>query len=227
MDLLNELLNQSLKTTGKNYTQSKDNIYQCFKAFSNYSLNDDITLDVSMYFFPFCSTVEKNEDSFWFVKYKNDNIYDEFDFAIDLIKAYILYTSDKVPKLFESRMKETVRKFGSYKNIPDFLSAIDRYQALIAYLTQDRIYFNNLLELKTLPLNIQSAEFISDLKTLLNSKKEHLELLKKIKTLQNYMMQNRTIIENLESNMINLTSQITSLNGRIGKNDVRDTENEF
>lgn len=41
------------------------------------------------------------------------------------------------------------------------------------------------------------------------------------------MMQNRTIIENLESNMINLTSQITSLNGRIGKNDVRDTENEF
>ena len=38
---------------------------------------------------------------------------------------------------------------------------------------------------------------------------------------------NRTIIENLESNMINLTSQITSLNGRIGKNDVRDTENEF
>lgn len=124
-------------------------------------------------------------------------------------------------------MKETVGKFGSYKNIPDFLSAIDRYQALIAYLTQDRIYFNNLLELKTLPLNIQSAEFISDLKTLLNSKKEHLELLKKIKTLQNYMMQNRTIIENLESNMINLTSQITSLNGRIGKNDVRDTENEF
>ena len=62
---------------------------------------------------------------------------------------------------------------------------------------------------------------------MLNSKKEHLELLKKIKTLQNYMMQNRTIIENLESNMINLTSQITSLNGRIGKNDVRDTENEF
>ena len=177
--------------------------------------------------FPFCSTVEKNEDSFWFVKYKNDNIYDEFDFAIDLIKAYILYTSDKDPKLFESRMKETVGKFGSYKNIPDFLSAIDRYQALIAYLTQDRIYFNNLLELKTLPLNIQSAEFISDLKTLLNSKKEHLELLKKIKTLQNYMRQNRTIIENLESNMINLTSQITSLNGRIGKNNVRDTENEF
>ena len=124
-------------------------------------------------------------------------------------------------------MKETVRKFGSYKNIPDFLSAIDGYQAIIAYLTQDHIYFNNLFELKTLLLNIQSAEFISDLKTLLNSKKEHLELLKKIKTLQNYMMQNRTIIENLESNMINLTSQITSLNGRIGKNDVRDTENEF
>ena len=37
------------------------------------------------------------------------------------------------------------------------------------------------------------------------------------------MMQNRTIIENLESNMINLTSQITSLNERIGKIDVRDT----
>ena len=108
-----------------------------------------------MYFFPFCSTVEKNEDSFWFVKYKNDNIYDEFDFAIDLIKAYILYTSDKFPKLFESIMKEKVRKFCSYKNIPDFLSAIDGYQAIIAYLTQDRIYFNNLLELKTLLLNIQ------------------------------------------------------------------------
>ena len=115
MDLLNDLLNQLLKTSGENYAHSKDNIYKCFDAFSKLSLMDEICLEVSMYLFPFCSFVEKNEDCFWFMKYKNDKIYDEFDFAIDLIKTYILYISDKEPKPFESRIKESIKKFGAYK----------------------------------------------------------------------------------------------------------------
>ena len=49
------------------------------KKFSN---NDDMAFSVSMYLFAFCSTVENNSDSFWFVKYKNDNIYDEYDFRL-------------------------------------------------------------------------------------------------------------------------------------------------
>ena len=127
MDLLNDLLNKSLGTSGVNYTESKENISKCFGLFSKLSETDDICLEVSMYLFPFCSLVEKNENSFWFVKYKNDQIYDEFDFAIALIKAYILYNSDKDSKLFESRVKASINEFGTYKNIPDFLSAIGNY----------------------------------------------------------------------------------------------------
>ena len=145
MDSLNDLLNKSLGTSGVNYTKSKENICKCFDLFSKLSETDDICLEVTMYLFPFCSLVEKNENSFWFVKYKNDQIYDEFDFAIALIKAYIVYKSNKDSTLFESRVKASINEFGTYKNIPDFLSAIGNYPntvfAIIAYLTQDYKYF--------------------------------------------------------------------------------------
>jgi hypothetical protein len=238
MDSLNDLLNKSLGTSGVNYTESKENISKCFDLFSKLSETDDICLEVTMYLFPFCSLVEKNENSFWFVKYKNDQIYDEFDFAIALIKAYIVYKSNKDLTLFESRVKASINEFGTYKNIPDFLSAIGNYPntvfAIIAYLTQDYKYFQDILGLNSVPLNIQSPEFIADVKKLLESKNEiqHLKgLVKKLQSTiyikcaqyEDYKNSAKKNEETLFQNIKKLESKVSSLSDRIGKIDLRDT----
>ena len=223
MELLNDLLNQSLGTSNQNYADSKSNIKKCYDLFKKFSDNDDMAFGVSIYLFSFCSPVENNSDSFWFVKYKNDNIYDEYDFAIDILKNYIKYKTEKDRKLFCSRMKDIINKFGSYKNISDFISTIedeaDITFTIIAYLTKDCTYFNNMFGLSVQPSNLQSPEFISNLKNILKYKDENLKMKQKLDIIGIQLTK-----LNFQISQISLLfKDIQYLKDRLDKMDFRDT----
>jgi len=134
---------------------------------------DDISVKVFLYFFPIDSKIEKNKDEFWFLKYKDDKKYDEYDFAEDLLKNYAEYLSDKNKINFENRLKPILLKFGNYKlftlYIFNMLEYGDYFMSTVAYFTKDSSFYQEALNIFILPENIQTEGFIQSLKIYLNS----------------------------------------------------------
>ena len=95
MQNINKIFNQIFQTTSENYVSGHEAISNCHKKFSVLRDRDDIGFKVYLYFFPVTSTSEKNEDNFWFLRYKDDNTYDEYDFAGDLLQSYFEYLTNK------------------------------------------------------------------------------------------------------------------------------------
>ena len=232
MEDLNQLLNTALGTTNQNYCDSAENLKKCAEIFYELSDKDNTAFNVSLYLFPMNAS-EKNTKDFWFQKYKDDNRYDEFDFAFDVLRNYILYISEKDTKAFNSRIILNARKFGNYKFFSDFLSAVldyvDELMAIGAYLTKDALYFENFLELKVSPEKIQTSDFISDIKKQIRFKKEYYKITRKYNELLNFVQNSESrkngIIQNLNKEVINLKEQINELRIRLDKIDLRDTIN--
>ena len=99
MKELNELLNQTLGKNNENYI-NKEGIKKYKDILKELSEKDETALKVYLYFYPYDSPLKGKDEEFWFIKFKNDNIYDEYDFALDLIKGYIQYISSKDKKNF-------------------------------------------------------------------------------------------------------------------------------
>ena len=239
MEDLNQLLNTALGTTNQNYCYSAENLKKCGEKFYELSDKDNTAFNVSLYLFPMNAS-EKNTKDFWFQKYKDNNRYDEFDFAFDVLRSYILYISEKDIKAFNSRITLNARKFGNYKFFSDFLSAVldyvDELMAIGAYLTKDALYFENFLELKVSPEKIQTSDFISDIRKQIRFKKEYYTITRKYNELLNFVQNSESrrngIIQNLNKEIINLKEknvvmegQINELRVRLDKIDLRDTIN--
>ena len=194
MEELNQLLNTALGTPNENYCDGSENIQKCYSKFYPSTENDDTALNVSLYFFPF-SGYEKNTKEFWFIKYKNNSNYNEFDFALDILRVYIQYLSDKNAKNFDSRIIQKVQKFGAYKSISDYLSVIKDYMdillAIDAYLTRDSYYFEKFFNLNVSAEKLQTSEFIELLKKQITSKKEYFLISRKYNNLLNLFEQNQ------------------------------------
>ena len=226
MEELNQLLNTALGTPNENYCDGSENIQKCYSKFYPSTENDDTALNVSLYFFPF-SGYEKNTKEFWFIKYKNNSNYNEFDFALDILRVYIQYLSDKNAKNFDSRIIQKVQKFGAYKSISDYLSVIKDYMdillAIDAYLTRDSYYFEKFFNLNVSAEKLQTSEFIELLKKQITSKKEYFLISRKYNNLLNLFEQNQyetkvlfqkinNQIKELKDQNFNQTKNIKELN---------------
>ena len=218
MEELNQLLNTALGTSNKNYCNGSENIQKCYSKFYPSTENDDTALNVSLYFFPF-SGYEKNTKEFWFIKYKNNRNYNEFDFALDILRVYIQYLSDKNAKNFESKIIENVQKFGAYKSISDYLSVIKDYMdillAIDAYLTRDSYYFEKFFNLNVSAEKLQTSEFIELLKKQITSKKEYFLISLKYNNLLNLFEQNqyetKVLLQKINEQIFNQNNQIKEL----------------
>ena len=196
MESLNELLNKVLETSNENYTKGKENIKKCFNLFSVSSEKDDIALTIFTYFFPFNSNLEKNAEEFWFIKYRRTEIYDEYDFAIDLLKNYAQYLSDRKSKSFDLKITEITKQFGNYKFFSKYLSIVqgnvDILMATVAYFTKENFYFQQTFGLNVLPQDIQTNKFIDELKKKIeNQKISHLT--KKLYQLEELFMKTNSL----------------------------------
>ena len=187
MQNINELFNQIFKTSKKNYVSGNEAILSCLKKFSALK-EDNISTKVLLYFFPVHPKCEKNNNEFWFCKYKNDNEYDEFDFAEDLLKNYVEYLSDKNEKNFETRLKHILLKFENYKMFTLYIYNIQGYtdnlMSTIAYFTKDSSYYLNNLNAYVSPESIQTEEFIDNLKEIVKKKIIYYDNLAEINKLQ-------------------------------------------
>ena len=232
MQNINELFNQIFKTSKKNYVSGNEAILSCLKKFSALK-EDNISTKVLLYFFPVHPKCEKNNNEFWFCKYKNDNEYDEFDFAEDLLKNYVEYLSDKNEKNFETRLKHILLKFENYKMFTLYIYNIQGYtdnlMSTIAYFTKDSSYYLNNLNAYVSPESIQTEEFIDNLKEIVKKKiiyydnlaeinklQEQVNLLKgilKIKEKQeeNYQKKILDLSEELLNREKNMTAQLKAL----------------
>ena len=232
MQNINELFNQIFKTSKKNYVSGNEAILSCLKKFSALK-EDNISTKVLLYFFPVHPKCEKNNNEFWFCKYKNDNEYDEFDFAEDLLKNYAEYLSDKNEKNFETRLKHILLKFENYKMFTLYIYNIQGYtdnlMSTIAYFTKDSSYYLNNLNAYVSPESIQTEEFIDNLKEIVKKKiiyydnlaeinkfQEQVNLLKgilKIKEKQeeNYQKKILDLSEELLNREKNMTAQLKAL----------------
>ena len=190
MEELNLLLNQALVTKDKNYT-SKDGLKICHDTLEKIAEKDKNALILFLYLFPISSpSAETNAKEFWFMKYKIDKNYNEYEFAIDLLKSYIQYLTDKNYENFE---KEIVKKIAIFKNvkfIANFFSVVNKYDhkiiATISYITRDSSYFAKEFEIKEVPENIQNISFIKKIQNYLEQKNTLLLLNKSLDIIKIY-----------------------------------------
>ena len=189
MEELNTLLNKALETKNENYI-NPNGMKNCLNIFEKKLKKDNITFKLYLYIFPINSSLEKNIEEFWFIKYKIDKKYNEYDFAIDLLKCYIQYLSDKDNKKFESKIIEKIKLFKNYKLIGYFLSVLEKYddkiRAIISYIIKDPIYFKDNFELNVSPENIQSLPSITDIKRYLEKKSLLLDLHRSLQIIKSY-----------------------------------------
>ena len=124
MEDLNNFINCALKTKDKDYVTPEG-----IKKFSDFlekaSKTDNAALKIYLYIFPVYLSLEKNKE-FWFTKYKDVKIYNEYEFAKDLLKCYIEYLSDKNEKNFDLKLLEKVKLFKNYKLIALFSSVVKK-----------------------------------------------------------------------------------------------------
>ena len=110
MEESNELFNLVLRTINENNI-NKENVKKCKEILQKLSEKDEIALKVYLYFYPEDSPLEEKDDEFWFIKFKNDTIYDDYDFVLDLLKGYIQYISFKDKTFFEFFIIEKIKSF--------------------------------------------------------------------------------------------------------------------
>ena len=160
---LNELLNQALGTINENYI-NKEGIKKCKEIPEKLSEKDETARKRYLYFYPNDSPLNEKDEEFWFIQFKNDNIYDEYDLALDLLKGYIQYISSKDKKIFDSYIIEKIKSFKNYKLIDNILFVIKDYEekiiATISYITKDQTFLPDNFKLITPPENIQTYSSI-------------------------------------------------------------------
>lgn len=198
MDELNRLLNKVLGSKEVNYTDGVDNLNKCRETFRKSLGEDEIKLKVFFYFFP-NSKQEQNSTNFWFIKYKNEEPYNEYNFSIDLLKCYDEYLTDKNSKNFDSKIRVAAEKFKSYKYFNQFFEVTEKYvdilMAIKAYFTKDIIYFQETFDLITMDEKIQTPTFIQKIIKSLNNKKIVVDLMNRINDMEKC---NQKLFENLE-----------------------------
>ena len=75
---INKLFNDIFKTSDVNYVTGKEAIDNCYKKLAELQKEDKILCKVFLYFFLDSQiNTEKNTETFWFEKYKDDKIFDE------------------------------------------------------------------------------------------------------------------------------------------------------
>ena len=190
MEELNLLLNQALVTKDKNYT-SKDGLKICHDTLEKIAEKDKNALILFLYLFPISSpSAETNAKEFWFMKYKIDKNYNEYEFAIDLLKSYIQYLTDKNYENFEKEIVKKIALFKNVKFIANFFSVVNKYDhkiiATISYITRDSSYFAKEFEIKEVPENIQNISFIKKIQNYLEQKNTLLLLNKSLDIIKIY-----------------------------------------
>ena len=187
---MNLLLNQAISTKDNNYT-SEDGLKVCHDTLEKISEKDKAALILFLYLFPISSpSAETNEKEFWFVKYKTDKNYNEYEFAIDLLKSYIQYLTDKNYENFEKEIVKKIALFKNVKFIANFFSVVNKYDhkiiATISYITRDSSYFAKEFEIKEVPENIQNISFIKKIQNYLEQKNTLLLLNKSLDIIKIY-----------------------------------------
>ena len=190
MEELNLLLNQALVTKNKNYT-SKDGLKICHDTLEKIAEKDKNALILFLYLFPISSpSAETNAKEFWFMKYKIDKNYNEYEFAMDLLKSYIQYLTDKNYENFEKEIVKKIALFKNVKFIANFFSVVNKYDhkiiAIISYITRDSSYFAKEFEIKEVPENIQNISFIKKIQNYLEQKNTLLLLNKSLDIIKIY-----------------------------------------
>ena len=187
---MNLLLNQALSTKDKNYS-SEDGLKVCHDTLEKISEKDKAALILFLYLFPISSpSAETNEKEFWFVKYKIDKNYNEYEFAIDLLKSYIQYLTDKSYENFEKEIVKEIALFKNVKFIANFFSVVKNCEqkiiATISYITRDTSYFAKEFEINEVPEKIQNISFIKNIQNYLEKKKTLLLLNKSLEIIKFY-----------------------------------------
>ena len=190
MEALNLLLNQALSTKDKNYT-SEDGLKICHDTLEKISEKDKAALILFLYLFPISSpSAETNAKEFWFMKYKIDKNYNEYEFAIDLLKSYIQYLTDKNYENFEKEIVKKIALFKNVKFIANFFSVVKNCEqkiiATISYITRDTSYFAKEFEINEVPEKIQNISFIKNIQNYLEKKKILLLLNKSLEIIKIY-----------------------------------------
>ena len=220
---LNTLLNKALGTLDEKYTNGKKELEKCNFNFVKSVEGDPIKLKVYSYFFPCKTALEKNEDCFWFLKYKEVKNYNEYEFSLDLLKLFIQYILDNNAEKFNSDLDDLIKEFGVYKNFDYFFQVIKEYLdhllAIDAFFTKDNKFFSNNFGIIINNDVIQNKEFIYNLNEIISRKAENLSLKREIE-------KNKKIAET-QNNIINLLKiKITNIEKNNNKRFVN-LENEL
>ena len=249
-DELNNLFNEMFNTKDIKYTNDHNEMNICLINFIKLIEidNDRIAQKVFFYFFPPKTAKEKNENYFWFIKYKNNNNYNEYLFALDILRFFIKYMKDKNDKNFILQIDKISKNFKNYKNFNTYYTKIIKYikdpiTIIQAYFSKDFQFYQNLCNMNYIKYDIQSENFINELENAILLSKineiinENREMKKRIKNLEddtlNLKKNNenlndenneiKKIIKNLNDENNEIKNEIKSLDERIQKIELRDT----
>ena len=248
-DELNSLFNEMFKTKDIKYTNDQNEMNNCLINFIKLIEidNDKIVQKVFTYFFPPKTAKEKNENNFWFVKYKNDN-YNEYLFALDILRFFIKYMKEKDEKKFYIQIDKISKNFKNYKNFNTYYSKVIKYindpiSIIQAYFSKDFQFYQDICDMNETKYDIQSENFINELQSaILQSQineiiNENREMKKKVKNLEKNIIETENKYKNLEKNIIEtenkyknledenneIKNKIKSLEERIERLELKDT----
>ena len=226
---INTLINTALCTKNQDYMNPEG--MELFKKNLEDKTKDLPALIIFLYFFPLNSSLEKNDKEFWFMKYKDVENYNEYEFAKDILQCYNQYLSDKSNEGFEYNILQKIILFKDYKFIAEFLGALKGHDskiiAIISYIEKDPSYFEKAFETIIEPQKIQKRSCINKIKDYLERKNDLLNLRKSLETvnyLGDLLVKEKTIKNELINDIIFLKKEViglkkdnVALNGNITK----------
>ena len=226
---INTLINTALCTKNHDYMNPEG--MELFKKNLEDKTKDLPALIIFLYFFPLNSSLEKNDKEFWFMKYKDVENYNEYEFAKDILQCYNQYLSDKSNEGFENNILQKIILFKDYKFIAEFLGALKGHDAkiiaIISYIEKDPSYFEKAFETIIEPQKIQKRSCINKIKDYLERKNDLLNLRKSLQTvnyLGDLLAKEKTIKNELINDIIFLKKEVfglktdnVALNGNITK----------